>query len=266
MKTWQNWLSGILLIGLLSACAPPVTGLVQHKNFNYHNLSQAKIAILGVDSALSPLTAAERSRYSDMLLRQFREERGMYSYVPAGDVANKVGQDVYQSILDNYGVNGSLSESQLKSFVAALPYARYGILARLENTDVRQERSEDTKDLVPTVQYKDKKADEDPPEATQVEVTLQFRTVRDLSVSMLIYDLSTQEAVWSGTLNQNYQRNNTQSRVYDKDNRWQQELLDLALREIIAKRSEEELYPEAPSLTSSLEQTFAGFALNMPEE
>jgi hypothetical protein len=138
-----------------------------------------------------------------------------------------------------------------------IPDARFLILCRVESNHVSQDRQQ-TETKVADSAEDEKKGEY---EHVRIEVTL--TTSREISASLLIYDMELQRQVWTGFLEQTKSNSNSRSNTIDNDRNWAEQIIGSVLDSMISP--DDMSYPEAPSVDRVLEGIFEGFAENMPE-
>lgn len=239
------------MVSVLIGCAARVDGLVHDKSFDYHAAVGGRLALVGVVSSVEPLSAAERSRHSELFRREILAEHKQYEVVSAGQVARKLGLH-YTTMLDGYRDTATLADDDFARLQAANLKARYLVLARIDQNAVSQDRSENRQ------QRYDKKG-----KPNGEVVTVAYNTQRAVATLVTIYDVKTRQSVWSGSVAQ--QQSNSNRREREVANDINDILLEALIDAAFGDQALEQRYPTAPAFDRVLRSTFSGVAENLPK-
>ncbi len=242
--------SGVLFLAVIAGCATKVAGLKQSATFTHPALLNGKIAVGGVAAATETLDEGKRSTYSNLLRTALLEERKELTVLPVGTVINKVGPSQYQQMLAELQTSGLLSDKSLNTLKSKVADTRYITFARVENDEVNHDRNETAN------QDRNGKTIEG---SEKVVTTAR----RDLTASLLVYDLKEGDVAWSGSITKSL----SNTRQYDKER-------ELGLVSVIkAIKGSEQVsdaqkypYPTAPESHKVLALVFEGFGENLPEK
>lgn len=247
----KSILSLFVLTAVLAACSTKVAGLKQSPTFTHPALVSGKIAIGGVAAATETLDEGRRSTYSNLLRTALLEERKELTVIPVGTVINKVGPSQYQQMIGELQSAGLLSDKSVTSLKAKLPDARYVTFARVENDEVNHDRNE-------TANH-DRNG-----KAISGSEKVVTTARRDLTASILVYDLKEGDVAWSGSITKSL----SNTRHYDKEK-------ELGIVSVInaIKGSSNQVpddqkypYPSPPESHKVLAMVFEGFGENLPEQ
>lgn len=232
---------------LTIGCATKALGVKADSSFTFSAITDGKMAVGGVVS-LSASSEGDETSFANLLRTQLLEQREQYTVNPAGAVANKVGNDEYKKMLDNYRNNGALSDAEIKTLGSKLQGTRYVIFSRIESDDTTRNRSENV--------TKDKNG-------KTTGRKIKSETKRDVMASFNVYDLSKGTSAWSGTMKTSDKKNKT----YDVSSL--DTIVDLVsvVKNGQAKSSDDKYpFPEPPALNDLLSDIFKGFAKELPKK
>jgi hypothetical protein len=245
----------MLCVLLVCSCATKIQGLVADPSFNYGTVMHGGIAVGGVVSSVEQLPAAERSRYAGYFRRAFMDKAPKLPLVTSGHVATQMGQANYQQMLDYFRINATLSPEILKQAKDANVGAAYIALARID---------------MDSVTYSDEQTEsqvEDSKGKKKTQYTLTYRTKREMSVYVSIFDLAQGRSVWSGSVDKSDEDSNSETMSKDMMNA--KLIADVAITAIDASsgnKGQRSKYPTPPSKDKLLQRVFNGFGENMPNE
>lgn len=246
-------LAAVILGGLIVAsCATHVEGLKTDPSFTYAAVVSNNLMVGGVTSALTTLPPAERNRSGGILRREFLDEREDIRVLPAGTLAQSLGTDAYNALLDDYRLYGQLSETRLGDLRNKVKDARYLIFARIESDEIENERTESS--------VYDKKG-----KVVEDKKKIKLCTKRTVSASMNIYDLTTGIQAWSGTV----EKYDSRSREFEtSEYEWTADLAEVIMEGVTGEDIERSKpgFPAPPSMDKMMARVFEGFAENLPEK
>ena len=237
----------LLVSALFTGCATKALGVKADSSFTFSAITDGKMAVGGVVS-LSTSNDGDETSFANLLRTQLLEYREKYTVNPAGAVANKVGNDEYKKILDNYRNNGVLSDAEIKTIGSKLQGTRYVIFARIESDDTTRNRSENlTKDKNGKV----------------VSRKINAETKRDVMASFNVYDLNKGVPAWSGTM----KTSDKKSKSYDVSG--VDTIIDIVnvVKNGQAKSASDKYpFPEPAPINDLLADIFKGFAKELPKK
>jgi len=239
---------------LASSCVTPIEGLEHDPTFTHRAVCSERMIVGGVTSAVSAMSPADRSRYADLLRRQFLALRKAYPISTAGTLSQALGAERYNRLLDDYRVHGQLSADQMRELKAAGVGERYAAFVRVERDESRSDRDEENGSV-----YGKAKQDKD-------RKTIVLKTTRECTATLTIYDLVAVKPVWRGAVEQSVSHSDTHTSE-EGDEDWEDAVLTAVIGGLFGLSSEKdaEAYPQPASLDEVLRDVFRGFAENMPE-
>ncbi|NWF39438.1 hypothetical protein F3F96_09845 [Mariprofundus sp. NF] len=243
---------------LLVSCKTQVVGLQQDHSFTYANALQAGFVAGGVVSLVDSLNDQQRMLYSEIMVREFADERPGFSFIRSGALISAFSLQQYGAWLDAFQLTGEISEPFASAVKVSFPKARYLMLCRIEENRITQEHSERETDVA------DSEEDRKKGEYEYVQVDISLTTTRQVGARLTIFDLQQHVVAWSGYVVKSETNSNDSSRTFNKQNRWRDEFVDDFLNAMIG--IDNQGYPEAPAIESVLASLFEGFAENMPEK
>ncbi len=247
----------LMMMALLASCKTHVAALHQHPSFTFESIKQHAFVVAGVTSSThQPLATTQRVRYGNLLARSFLEERPYLQVIDAGHLLQKIGRASFTAQLDAFRDTGVMDVGNYAPVLRAFPRARYLMAARIETNHVQRIHEESESDVA------DSEEDQKKGEYEQVRVDISLRTERNMGVTLSIYDMRLDTLVWSGYVEKSLSHDNHISRIFDKDKRWKEELLNDLVESIIGLN--DNTYPAPPTEFDVLREIFRGFAENMP--
>jgi hypothetical protein len=174
-----------------------------------------------------------------------------------------LGKETYQAVLDSYASHGAIdSDLLLKPEVDLRSRMRYLVLPRIVKDSVDR--------ATPDVEEKKQETGETIPVYT-------FNITRVVDVSVHVYDLTAEKAVWSGVISeQDSRRTSKEEGEIDQDHEWEvnkgfwEDLLDSLFGWLFrtgpGQSPPAELYPTPPGIHAILRSAFEAFANDIPEK
>jgi len=243
---------------LLISCKTQVVGLQQDHSFTYDNALQGGFIVGGVVSLIDPMSDQQRMLYSEILAREFIDERPEFSVIRSGSLISAFSVAQYETWLDEFQLTGELSAPFSDAVKVHFPKARYLMLCRIEEDRVTQDHSESETDIA------DSEEDRKKGEYEYVQVDVSLTTSRQVGARLTIFDLQQHVVAWSGYVTQSRSNSNDSSRTFHKKHRWRNQIVDDFVQALIGKNNQG--YPQAPAFEEVIASVFEGFAENMPEE
>jgi len=233
-----------------------ISGLQQDPSYTYEHISESSFLIGGVTSLPDEWILAYQLMVGEILANAFRDERSDIQILPAGAIYKALGTEKYQNLLNQYRLSGLIAPNDVADIRIAFPNVRYLLLARVNESHVFEKKAHTETDVSDS--KKDNKKDEY--EFVKVEVSL-IRW-REVSASLLIFDMHQGQIAWSGQVSHSRENTNSDSNTYKKDDRWKNELVNSLFNTMLGQEG----YPKAPTEEVVLRSIFTGFAENMPEK
>lgn len=241
----------LLLVSALSAaapgCGPKVDFLQQAPGFDFAALAGGRVAVCGVTTAVVPPDSAFslREPLTEILETRLLEKRPDLKALPARNLYSALGQDRYDSVLDDFEDSGEISPSTLATLDTLMrDEARYIVLARVEHEKLDYDQSSST----------------DSETGTE---TRTWTTKLEIRVAFQVYDLQSAHSAWSAKLTG---KDDNSSTYEDKDLSNGNFLGNLVsgLVEGILGLSGHDDYPAPPDGNKILSDIFAEFASRLP--
>lgn len=235
---------------LLGACATKVIGLQVDDDFTSSNLQNGRLGVAAVTSAVEDVNDRGATSMGNFLRTQILEERGDLNVMAPGMIRSRIGEENYTKLLNEFNSSGTLTPEIFQLLKPVADGARYIALARIENDNVTNRRSEHP--------VRDSDGNEDPDRST-----VQAHTHREIWATFQIADLHKGAIAWSGSL----KRGRTAQQSYRKRNE-----SDLVTLVRVVKGSDkggqDDLYPypDAPASNDILTDLYKVFAKNLPKD
>ena len=248
-------LSMFVLSGLvLSGCAamPEIINLKQDESFTHHEIVAGMMGVGGVVSIVNDLDESESSKYAGILKESFLSIRKEFVILPVEDVLQWIGNDHYQTILDDYQYTGKLNLDFLKKLESSQNSFRYLLLVRIIENEVTE-----TREKVPRPEIPPQFDLEGNPIVKEIAVDL--IATRRIRVSLDIYDLKKGLPVWSGIINESKSKKRT-AYFEEKDEGIGRTFSLIPVRAFLAVT----LQPSAPRSDKLLHKIFKAFAQYIP--
>jgi hypothetical protein len=174
----------------LTACTPRLNGLFQDPSFTYDSMSQEGFAIGGVaiptpttHTGTDPAIVAQESHYAELLREGVLNARPGILIMPAGEVAQTLGEK-YDTMITYYAYRDVTADEYLKLIKAKTTHIRYVMFASIP-VNATSQAMFDNGD------------------------SMSYASYRTVTASAKIYDLVTNQIVWSGSLTQTAQNTST---------------------------------------------------------
>lgn len=245
-------LTGLMTAALLSGCATKVKGLKKSETFTFENVKSGKIIVAGVVDATGEgkIDYKKNISLANALKNQIIEERAMFSVNSAGLVVKKLGKKNYLRMLSAIEEEGRLGQEDIMLLKKSLTGRRYVVFARVESDDVSKNRDTRT----PT----DSQGNVTGPEQMVTRVN------RSIETAYQVYDLVEGNLAWSGNISKSTSKESNY--VIKKDSG----LVSL-VKAIKGTEEDNDVeknypYPKTPSRKYVMNNSFRGFAENLPEE
>lgn len=275
------WL-GLLVV--VFSCKTRIIGLKHDPSFSYERIVQSRMAVAGVVSASGSYWIKQNNaKYSQMLLERFLQKRPKYRIQDSGIVRSALGQKAYQKMLANYAEAQVLPQQVVATLNEKYPRLRYIVLARVNYNQVS--RNKTLEDIYEKQEEKesDSNTGKSQDKGEVVGHTVHKEAERKMSVTLRIYDLSTDKSVWGGTVVKRKDNTNSYSYLYESDSTKEYSknvLVNIAANVIVKAMKDKDQkkktdpatddasypWPDAPRRDELLGVIFAGFAENLPED
>jgi len=266
----------VFLAAILSggcATTPTVEGLYASPDFDADATRSAEVGVLGVVSVAQPVYREQRLEYGALVASAIRQEKGGYRVEAPGYVAEKVGDETLQGMLDKYKETGHLGLAELQHIRDVAPDIGFVVVARIDQDDVQKDKShyEWENDSKPDVKVSTDASgslsvEDVTYKADKVEVTDNYTTVRTMSVTFEVFDVPDGTTAWSGHVRQTDRRFNNQQHSYDADNQFAQQLGEAVAEGVVAglTGTTSDPYPAPIDQRDLFEQITVEFAKNLP--
>jgi len=248
-------LSIIVLSSLVfSGCAatPEIINLKQDESFTHDEIVGGMMGVCGVVSTVNDLDESESSKYAGILKESFLSVRKEFVILPVEEVVQWIGNDHYQTILDDYQYTGNLNLDFLKKLESSQTAFRYLLLVRIIENEVTETREKCPRPEIPP------QCDlEGNPIVKKIAVEL--IATRRIRVSLDIYDLKKRLPVWSGIINESKSKQRT-AYFEKKDEGIGRTFALIPVRAFL----EVTLQPSVPRTDELLHKIFKAFAQYIP--
>ena len=248
-------LSTFVLSGLvLSGCAtiPEIINLKQDESFTHDEIVSGMMGVGGVVSVVNDLDESVSSKYAGILKESFLSVRKEFVILPVEDVVQWIGNDNYQTILDDYEFTGKLNLDFLKKLESSQTSFRYLLLVRIIENEVTESREKVPRPEIPP-QW-DKKGN-----PIVKEIAVELIATRRIRVSLDIYDLKKGIPVFSGIINESKSKERT-AYFEEKDEGIGRTFALIPVRAFL----EVTLKPSVPRTDELLHKIFKAFAQYIP--
>ena len=248
-------LSIFVLSGLvLSGCAtiPEVINLKKDESFTHDEIVAGMMGAGGVISVVSDLDESESSKYATILRDSFLSIKEDFVILPVEEIVQRLGNDLYQTILNDYKESGELNSEFLKELEFCQNAFRFLMLVRIIENEVTEKTEKCPRPEIPL--QTDLKGN---PIVKKFAVRL--ITTRHIRVSLDIYDLKKGISVWSGIINESISKERT-AYFEDKDEDIVKSFALIPVRAFLKVT----LQPSAPRTDKLLRKIFPAFAEYMP--
>jgi len=250
-----------LTLLILAACKTQVVGLQQDPSFTQASLSQNPVLVLGVLPAKGPMQAAWVRYQGELLTQAFRQKHHGVTWVSTAQVAKRVGEKPIQKFWQTYMQTKQLDDGVLAVLHKKFSQARYLVLGKVDSNQIRQYRDK----------YEEDEVDEMGKPTGYYRVTIAQVAERNMSVSLLVYDMQSKLRAWYGSVQDGEQNANETSDTFNKNSSLgaslaagvTSALLGNATNGFIGLSEPEKT--RVPDAEPILLQIYKGFAENMPD-
>jgi len=243
-------LSGLVLSGC--AAKPKIINLKQDESFTHDEIVNATMGVGGVVSIVNDLDESVSSKYAGILKESFLSVRKEFVILPVEDVVQWIGNDNYQTILDDYQYTGKLNLDFLKKLESSQTAFRYLLLVRIIENEVTETREKVPRPEIPP-QW-DKKGN-----PIVKKIAVESIATRRIRVSLDIYDLKKGIPVFSGIINESKSKERT-AYFEEKDEGIGRTFALIPVRAFL----EVTLKPSVPRTEELLHKIFKAFAQYIP--
>ncbi len=251
------WLTLLMLV----ACKTQMVGLQQDPSFTKASLSQSPVLVLGVLPAKEPMQATWVRHQGELLTQAFREKHNDVNWVSTAQVAQHVGEQAMQNFWQTYMQSKQLDVGMLSVLHQKFPQARYLVLAKVDSNQTRQYRDK----------YEEDEADEMGKPTGYYRVTIAQVAERNMSVSLLVYDMQSKLRAWYGSVQDGEQHANETSDTFHKNDSFGASLAAGVTSALIGHATNgfmglsEPEKAKIPDAEPILLRIYKGFAENMPD-
>ena len=244
----------LLSILLFSGCAtiPKIINLKQDKSFTHDEIVAGRLGVGGVVSLSNDLAQSVSRKYAGIVRDSFLSEKKELVILPIEEVVQRMEQDYYSKVLQNYKYTGEFNIASLKKLASAQTEFRYLLLVRIIENEIIKTREKSPKPEVPPQWDL---------EGNPVikEIAVELITTRRIRVSLDIYDLEKEILVWHGTINETQSKQRT-AYIEKKDEGIGRMFALIPVRAFL----EVALEPSAPPTDKLLQKIFRAFAQYIP--
>jgi len=231
---------------------PEVISLKQDESFTHDAIVAGMMGIGGVVSAVNDLEESKSSKYATILRDSFCRTRKEFIIWPVEEIVQRLGNDLYQKVINNYLESGELNSDLLKELEFFRNAFRFLVLVRIIENEVTETTEEcPTTEIPPLTDLKGN--------PIVKEIAVRLITARHMTVSLDIYDLKKGISTWSGMINESRTKQRT-AYVKDRDESIVKTFALIPVRAFL----EVGLKPSAPRTDKLLRKIFLAFAGNMP--
>jgi hypothetical protein len=244
----------VLSFLVLSGCStiPEITNLKQHESFTHNEIVGATMGVGGIVSMVNDLDESVSSQYAGILKESFLSIRKEFVIMPVEDVAQRIGNDHYQTILHDYKYTGKLNIDLLKKLEPSRTAFRYLLLVCIIENEVTETKEKCPRPEIPP-QW-DLKGN-----PIVKEIAVELITTRRIRVSLDIYDVKKGIPVWSGIINESKSKERT-AYFEEKDEDIGRKFALIPIRAFL----EVTLQPSVPRTDELLYKIFKAFAQYIP--
>lgn len=235
-----------LSLGALS-CGPKVDFLKQAPDFDYATLKGGRVVVCGVTTTVVPPDSATtlREPLTQTLEALLLEERPDLKLRPTKSLYSALGQDRYDTVLDDFEDSGEIRQAKLAALDSLIGQeTRYIIVARIEDEEVSYDQSSTT--------------DSD----TDAE-TRTWTTTLKIRVAFHVYDIQSARSVWSATFTGKDDKENTYKDTDVTEGNFLGNLVSGLVEGILGLRDADD-YPPPPGEAKILNGIFVKFASSLP--
>ena len=241
-----------ILLLMLTACVgldralTKVTDHTQHPTYTYQDISDGGILILGLVNSGGEVNLTRIIHRAEYLQGSVLKKRKKYKVSPRSDFANKLGDNMFLSIMENYR-NERWITLDMMAAIREQYLDRYIFIARIENTYQRRNTSSYKKDKPKKKDKNGNKTNEDVDGPDKYGVTRS--KIRGAIISADVFDLAQDIIVWSGTRDATVTASKTyETKVYVSSNNYTKTFP----------------YPDYPSWRSTFKNSIEGLVTHMP--
>lgn len=244
----------VLFFLVLSGCAtiPEIINLKQDESFTHDEIVSGMMGVGGVVSIVNGLDESESSKYAGILKESFLSVKKDFVILPVEDVAKRIGNDHYQTILYDYRYTGVLDLDFVNKLKSSPIAFRYLLLARIIENGTTETRERCPRPEIPP-QW-DSKGN-----PIVKEIAVELIATRRMTVSLDIYDLSKGILAWSGMINESKSKQRT-AYFEKKDEDLGRKVALIPVRAFL----EVTLQPSVPRTDELLHKIFKAFAQYLP--
>jgi hypothetical protein len=240
---WTLPCLGALLALQLLACGSHVAHYWSAPEFDFAALESGQIlvgAVVAVPELHREGHTAERA-YTETLDGALRRKRGDLPLVAHGAFVEKLDIDDVDTILGRYRSRGSLDPRSIEMLSRLRPAARYVLLSRLENDDLRQSSATGASSM----------------DDESIAYSSRYSVQRLVVVSFDIFDLSDGKLVWTAQLSKQDER----TRQREHGRRYEDDPDEI---QPSFQWSDSGGYPEAPEFLEILRSIFEDLSEQLP--
>lgn len=217
---------------LLLSCAPQMRNIVKEDSFTAESVIHDRFLFLGLASEKGNFSDSEFSNHSYAAMNALTNSRGDIDISYKANFMSDLGVDNFKNIVGRYQNREILDANVISQISTAAAGFRYLVLSRIDQDGVSENEN-----------YSDK--------------STTFTVKRTLGVHTEIYDFNNAKLVWSGNLNTEISRTNTNS--HNKSSN--------VIKDLLISAAENKMYgkyPPPPDINELIEKSFDGIGKNLP--
>ncbi len=245
----------ILIIPFFHGCATRISNLTVDPGFTKKAVLTSPFLVGPVTSTVNEFLPQKQQEFGDLLLNTLQTGKPGAFFTRANIPAKEAG-NVNLEIQEEFKETGTLTPKIFNSIIKVRPGYRYLIMARIDHDQTIRSYSYDTAPSDHET-YEDRETGRTRSYVTEITVTHEYDTRRDIAVLIKIFDLVRQKEVWSATLTTFAIKRNMYDEEQDTFFSWGPVLVK-------DESSKPERYPLPEKLTVLFKQVFQKFTKKIP--
>ncbi len=250
-----------LMLLVLAACKTQVAGLQQDPSFDKAALRASPILIAGVVEVNKKPQVAEVVHRGNVLRQAILKERKGLMLVQTQALVDKLGESTMLQLWQAYQAHGGVDTKVLGKIHQLFPQARYIVLSRIEQNQTRQYRDTSEED----------ETDWEGKPTGRFRYTISQVAERNMTVSLLFYDIKSKIIAWSGQVQDSDAIVNESTDTFNKNNSIGESIIAGMTSQMVGNLTggfmglKEPDKPAIPPVDPLLVRIYQGFAENLPE-
>jgi len=236
----------LLFFMLLTACATTLTDVYRSPNFTYQSIINDNIGVGGVTSTVRPLSRGQKNAYGNLLWNSIIGHYPGMRVMPPGDMVRALGPRRYQRMMHYYRQYSVMPDDIFPVLKQHILRLNYLVFARITQNSISHNRYQSHNDF-------------------QNDDNVEFRTARTLRVGLKIYNISTRQLAWSGSIKTSSGNHNSYSALHVGDDKT--ENVALTALNLLGQLmlDQDHSYPPPPPTADLLRDVFKRFAKALPK-